>query len=265
MRRLLILVPVVALALLAVAAFTKRGGFEGDAVAAAAARTSDTGSSRVAVDLAANVLGRDVALRGEGAFDYRSSRGRFQFDGSALPAGGQIEVRAVDSTLYVRVPAGLSLFLPTVKPWLALRGDTSLGAFGLGELQQNPGELLTLLRASSTRVTKSGNAVVRGTETTRYTAQIELTKALEANADELGLTDTERAQFRRAAQELRRQAKLTTLPVGVFVDGDGLVRRLTLTYGGERISVDFWDFGADVDVQAPPAADVTDATQLLHP
>ena len=36
-RRLLIFVPVVALALLAVAAFTSRGGFETDAVAAAAA------------------------------------------------------------------------------------------------------------------------------------------------------------------------------------------------------------------------------------
>ena len=90
-----------------------------------------------------------------------------------------VEVRAVDSTLYVRVPPGLSLLVPMVKPWLAVRGEESLDAFGLGELQQDPGQLLALLRASSTRVTETGTAVVRGTETTRYTAHIELTKALD--------------------------------------------------------------------------------------
>ena len=57
-------------------------------------------------------------------------------------------------------------------------------------------------------------------------------------------------------EELRRQSRLETLPATVFVDGEGLVRRLTLTGDGSRISVEFWDFGADVDVQAPPAADV---------
>lgn len=264
MRRGLVLLPLLVLALV-VAACGTRSGFQADPVAAAATKTGEAGTSRVAFRLSANVLGRDVDLQAQGAFDYEAARGRFQVDASSLLAGAAVEVRAVDSTLYVRVPAGLSLFVPAMKPWLAVRGEQSLDAFGLEELQQDPGQLLALLRASSTQVTKTGTAVVRGTETTRYTAHIELTKALEANADDLGLTELERAQLRRAAQELRRQAKLTTLPVGVFVDGDGLVRRLTFASGAERVSVDFWDFGTDVDVQAPPAADVTDATQLLHP
>jgi hypothetical protein len=264
MRRGLVLLPLLALTLV-VAACGARSAFQVDPVAAAAAKTDEAGSSRVAFQLSGNVFGRDVELKAQGAFDYEAARGHFQLDASSLLAEATVEVRAVDSTLYVRVPAGLSLFVPTVKPWLALRGEKSLDAFGLGELQQDPGQLLSLLRASSTRVTKTGTAVVRGTETIRYTAHIELTKALEANADELGLTELERAQLRRAAQELRRQAKLTTVPVGVFVDDDGLVRRLTLGSGGERVSVDFWDFGTDVDVQAPPPADVTDATSLLQP
>ena len=265
MRRLLLLVPVVAAALVAAAVLSSRGGLEEDAVAAAATKTGQAGSSRVAIQLTGNVLGRDVELRGQGAFDYEAARGSFELDASSVLSGAAVEVRAVDSTLYVRVPPALSFFVPSVKPWLAVRGDRSLDAFGLGELQQNPGELLGLLRASSTRVTKTGGAVVRGVDTTRYTAQLELTKALEANAGSLGLTSIEREQLRRAADELRRQAKQTTLPVGVFVDGDGLVRRLTMASDGERVTLDFWDFGANVDVQAPPAADVTDAAQLLNP
>ena len=264
MRKGFLAVPVVVLALLA-GGCGSRDVLALDPVASAASKTNEAGSSRVALQLNGNLLGHDVAVKAEGAFDYEAARGRFQLDGSSLPLGGGVEVRAVDSTLYVRVPAGLTFFLPTVKPWLAVRGDKSLDAFGLGELQQDPGQLLALLRSSSTRVTKTGTAVVRGAETTRYTAQLDLTKALEANAGELGLSNLERAQLRSAAQELRRQAKLTTVPVGVFVDGDGFVRRLTIASGGDRVSVDFWDFGTDVDVQAPPAADVTDASKLLHP
>ena len=264
MRRGLLILPLLLLAFVT-AACGLRNGFQMDAVAAAAAKTSDAGSSRVALQLSANLLGHDVELQGRGVFDYAAARGRFQLDASSLPAGTAVEVRAVDSTLYVRVPAGLTFFLPTVKPWLAVRGDRSLDAFGLGELQQDPGELLALLRSSSTRVTKTGTAVIRGAETTRYTAQLDLTKAVEANADELGLNELERAQLRRAADELRRQAKLRTVPVGVFVDEDGFVRRLTLASGGDRVSVDFWDFGANVDVEAPQPSDVTDATKLFHP
>jgi hypothetical protein len=255
MRKGLLALPVVALALVA-AGCGSRDVLAVDPVAAAAAKTNEAGSSRIAFVVSADVFGRDVALRGEGAFDYEASRGRLQLDASGLVSGARVEVRAVDSTLYVRMPTALSIWLPAVKPWVAVRGDRSLDAFGLGELQQDPGQLLGLLRASSTSVTKTGTAVVRGVETTRYTAQLELTKALEANAGRLGLSERERAELRRAAGELRRQSKQQTLPVVVFVDGDGLVRRLTLGAEGDRISVDFWDFGAEVDVQAPPASDV---------
>ena len=254
MRRGLVLVPL--LALLLATACGSQNILQRDAVASAAAKTEEAGSSRIALELAGNMLGRDVALRGQGAFDYDASRGQIELDASSLVPGARVEVRAIDSTLYIHIPAGLSFWFPSVKPWLAVRGGRSLDAFGLGELQQDPGQLLGIVRASSTRVAKTGTAVVRGVETTRYTAQLELTKALEANADALGLNEQERQQLRRAAEELRRQAQRQTLPITVFVDDEGLVRRLTLSSGGDRISVDFWDFGADVDVQSPPAADV---------
>jgi hypothetical protein len=255
MRKGFLALPVVALALLAAGCGSK-DVLALDPVASAAAKTGEAGSSRIAFVVAAEVLGRDVTLRGQGAFDYEASRGRLQLDASGLVSGAQVEVRAVDSTLYIRVPSALLMWLPAMKPWVAVRGERSLDAFGLGELQQDPGQLLGLLRSSSTSVTKAGTAVVRGVETTRYTARLDLTKALEASAGRLGLSESERAELRRAAGELRRRSNQQTLPVVVFVDDEGLVRRLTLGGEGERVSVDFWDFGADVDVQAPPDSDV---------
>ena len=263
MNRGLVLAPlVVALALFA-AACGSQNVLQRDVVAAAAAKTSDAGSSRVAFEVTATPLGRDVSVRGEGAFDYEAARGQIELDASSLLAGSRLEVRIVDSKVFVRVPPALA-WIPGAKPWVAV-GDESLDAYGLGELQQDPGQLLSLLRASSTKVTKTGTVAVRGVETTRYVAQLELTKALEANADALGLTATEREALRRAADELRRRSERQTLPVAVFVDADGLVRRLTLRDAEGSVSVDFWDFGADVDVQAPPARDVTDASGLLQP
>jgi hypothetical protein len=246
---------VVALALLA-AACGSQNVLQRDVVAAAAARTADAGSSRVAFEVTASPFGRDLSVRGEGAFDYEASRGRIELAASSLLAGARLEVRIVDSRVFVRVPAALG-WIPGAKPWVAV-GDRSLDAYGLRELQQDPGQLLSLLRASSTGVAKTGTAVVRGVETTRYVARLELTKALEANADALGLTATERAALRRAAEELRGRSARQTLPIVVFVDDEGLVRRLTLRDADGSVSVDFWDFGAEVDVEAPPARDVTE-------
>ena len=256
-RRGLVFVPlVVALALFA-AACGSQNVLQRDAVASAAARTADAGSSRVAFEITASPFGRDVTVRGQGAFDYEASRGRLELDAPSMLSGARLEVRIVDSKLFVRTPAALA-WVPGVKPWVAVGDGRSLDAYGLGELQQDPGRLLSLLRASSTKVTETGTAAIRGVETTRYVAQLELTKALEANLDALGLTATERAALRRAADELRARSARQTLPVVVFVDGEGLVRRLTLRDAEGSVSVDFWDFGADVDVQAPPARDVTE-------
>ena len=63
------------------------------------------------------------------------------------------------------------------------------------------------------------------------------------------------------------------MPFEVFVDDDGLLRRLTMDMSMQvmgqpmstKVSMDYFDFGVDVDVQAPPAGDVTDATGALHP
>ena len=262
-KRGLVLVPVVLALALFAAACGSQSVVQRDAVAAAAAKTSDAGSSRVAFEMTATPFGRDVSVRGQGAFDYEAARGRLELDASSLLAGSRLEVRMVDSRVFVRVPAALA-WIPGAKPWVAV-GDKSLDAYGLGELQQDPGQLLSLLRASSAKVTKTGTVDVRGVATTRYVAQLELTKALEANTAALGLTATEREALRRAADELRARSARQTLPVAVFVDGEGLVRRLTLRDAEGSVSVDFWDFGADVDVEAPPARDVSDISGLLHP
>ena len=49
-------------------------------------------------------------------------------------------------------------------------------------------------------MSQTGTAVIRGVETTRHVAQLELTKALEANASALGFSEVEQEQLRRITQ-----------------------------------------------------------------
>jgi len=272
-KRRLALLPLLALVVLATACGT-RDALELDPVASAASKTDEAGSSRVAFEARTIGLGRDFVLKGEGAFDYEAGSGTLQLDASALVPGagdGRIELRSVGSKLFLRVPESLAAWLPTPKRWVALGVGKSLDAFGLGSvnpngLQQDPAELLRLLRASSAEVKESGSAVVRGVGTTRYTAKLDLAKAVDANAESLGLTERERAQLRQAVEELRRESGLDAIPVEVYIDSEGMLRRtsltLTLELEGRRVSLaqttDYYDFGADVDVQAPPASQVLD-------
>ena len=246
-----------------------------DAVASAASKTTEAGSSRVESETTMQLFGQDVSITAEGLFDYENSNGSLTVDvGSVLPLAGvgQFELRVVDGTLYLRMPAAMGQGLSGDKEWVSLEPGKALRGAGLGgldpSLQQDPAQLLRLLRAS-TDVVEAGTATVRGVGTTRYTAKLDLRDSLEAATKELELTAEQRAQLRRAAEQLLEQIEAETLPIEVYVDDDGLLRRLTLdlttSVAGQSLSLkqttDFYDFGVDVDVDAPPASQVLDLTR----
>jgi hypothetical protein len=285
MKRGLLLLPLLAVLLVPTACGSEEA-LDLDPVASAATLTSDAGSARVALQTAMNVQGRTMKLGGEGAFDFEKSRGVLRMDASALmPAGSgneRFELRMLGPMIYMRIPTALSgLGLTGGKTWIGIDVQKTLQASGLGSLdptslQQDPTQTLQLLRSSATSVQKAGVARIRGVLTTRYKAMLDLTKATKASADKLGLNEQERALLLRAAEQLRRQSglkSLHTLPVEAYVDEDGLLRRMRIAMktstGPARVSlaqtVDYYDFGVDVDVQAPPKSQVFDLSQFAGP
>ena len=281
MKRLLALLPLV-LVLCALPLLTGCGSKDAltlDPVASAASKTTEAGSSRVAFETTMQLFGKDVSFSADGLFDYDDSIGSMTLDmGSMLPlaGAGQLELRMVDEKLYMRMPSLMGLGLPTDKEWVSLEPGKALKGAGFGgfdpsSMQQDPAQLLRLLRASS-EVTEAGTATIRGVETTRYTAKLDLRKSIEASAKELELTEEQRALLRQAAEQLVEQVETDTLPVEVYIDDDGLLRRLALDLSmnveGQQLSMkqttDFYDFGVDVDVEAPPASQVFDLTKQLQ-
>ena len=281
MKRVLLVLPLLALLLLPTACGSENAALDLDPVASAATLTSDAGSARMGFTMTMKADGRTMKLYGAGAFDFDDSRGTITMDASSvLPAGsgdGRFELRMIGSMLYMKLPAALGgQGLTGGKPWVAIDVEKTLKAAGLGginptNLQQDPTQTLRLLRASSTNVKKAGTADVRGVATTRYTAKLDLRKSIEATGDELGLSEEQRAQLRRAAEQMSTQAGLKTIPVEIFVDQEGLLRRMRMTMKSTIAAApfaltqttDFYDFGVDVDVEAPAESQVIDLSNLI--
>lgn len=275
MRRVLVALQVVALAV----GLTACGGdaLALDPVASAATKTVESGSSRVEFAIAMKAAGQSMDMTGSGLFDYREPRGAVTYR-MQLPGVGNasMEMRMIDTKLYLRLPQAVAgPALPNGKQWFGLDLDKSLRRAGLGSLdftqQQDPAQTLQYLRAASSGVKENGSATVRGVETTRYVGRLDFRKALDAGLERLPAAERERA--RQGMQRMLGRPGSKGVPFEVFVDDDGLLRRLTLDMSMEamgqplstKLSMDYFDFGVDVDVQAPPARDVTDATRLLHP
>jgi hypothetical protein len=250
-----------------------------DPVASAATKTVASGSSRVEFTISVDAAGQALDMTGSGRFDYREPRGEITYR-MQVPGLGEtsVDMRMVGSKLYLRLPkeiAGTTLL--SGKPWFGLDLDKSLKQAGLGSLdftqQQDPAQTLQYLRAASAGVKESGSATLRGVETTRYVGRLDFRKALAAGLDRLELPAAERQRARQGMKRMLDQLGAKGVPFEVFVDKDGLLRRLTMDSSMQilgrqlamKLSMDYFDFGVDVNVQAPPARDVADATSLLHP
>jgi hypothetical protein len=248
-----------------------------DPVAQAADATSQAGGAHVALvaKVSATGLSSPFTMSGEGFFNYTTREGMLTLELSGLPALGaaslagglHIQEMFKASTIYV----GSSLFagkLPGGARWIKLdvaRVGQSLG-FDFRQLsggQSNPAEFLDYLKASAGAVTPVGHDLVRGVASTHYRATIDLRKVAGA------LPQASRAELQAALAKVIARSGVSSLPVDVWVDTHGLVRRIALTLsqpvGGQQlqfqVTIDLFGFGATPAVTPPRDGEVLDGTQ----
>jgi hypothetical protein len=234
MRRALLLVPVLASAF----ALAACGGSEATEpqtlpkidVAQAAERTADAGSARFSLS---GEGGRGGSFTGEG--ELAGDRGRLELHfpeaaGGLVPA--DVEAVYADGALYARF-SGLAGLIPGLatggRDWL--RVDLGADGEALGEYldlgEGDPTRLLETLEAAGA-FDEVGGEHVRGVETTRYRGTVASSR------------------------------------VDVWIGEDGLVRRVTVSDGdGTDVRLELFDFGADVEVERPPADEVAELGDLL--
>lgn len=265
-------------------------------ISQAAQESADVASGRFSFGIEADMpdVDEDFSFSGEGAFDLASKRASFSVDLSSLarvlgrffaalggntegvpdfddPGGWKIDTIRDDKVTYFRFPA-IADQLPAGTSWVRVEdGQTAnAGGFELGEFEQfteaNPQELLELLESVAGEVETLGTETLKGVETTHYRA------SLDAASLEGSVPAEERDDFRAFTDELVARTGVGEIPVDVWLGGDGLVRRLRLDVAATEsgasepsrvvVTYELWDYGEDVDIDVPRAAEVVDASAL---
>jgi hypothetical protein len=229
-------------------------------VAQAATTTAAAGSADFDISGTVTTHGQRVALNGNGAVDLRTQRARVSL-GVPLPVIGTQHTDAIldGSSVYVHLPA----FLTGGKPWVKADLGEIGKHFGIDpkELQQStgasPAALLKTLESVG-GAKRIGPDRIAGVSTTHYRATIDPKKALEelpsgANAS--------------ALQQMLAKSGLSSIPMDVWIDGSGRVKRESIRFSATGTAADltltFNHFGVSVDTTPPAADQVMDAAALL--
>lgn len=272
MRRGLIICALAAAASLTAAC----GGGAGNAlqsVASAATKTAGTQSAKFHMDLSETVgpIG-PLHFTADGVSDNASHSADMTMDLSSIAtlagqAGGADQWKAhliLDGSgsspvLYLQLPA-LDKYL-NGKTWvkadlaaMAQKAGTSITQLLQTAGNQDPTKALQMLESVG-NVTKVGTETIDGVDTTHYSGTIDVKKV---------------AALLGAQAKALDQAKVTSIPIDVWIGSDGLVRRMHehLTYGANGanattdLTVDLSDFGVKTSIQAPPADQTVDVSTL---
>jgi hypothetical protein len=219
------------------------------------------------------------SISGTGAFNTKHQVAVFDVNLGALSqalggasGGAQIpqtlNVVAVKNTIYVRIPSVASQIKPGAQ-WLKFDSASVSKSLPGGvkppaSTTTDPKQALKVLKGSIT-VHKVGSTTVRGSSTSHYVASVDVTKVVN------GLVP---AKDRASTLKSLKAAGIKTVSLDVYVDGSGLVRRvsgdlknLKVEKGSPAValavSVDLYGFGHPVKATAPPASKTADGSKLL--
>jgi LppX_LprAFG lipoprotein len=236
------------------------------AVLEAGVNTQAAESARISFTGTMSGAAASGTIEGEGAFAGRQGRMTIDIDldGAGGAFSGRMEAIFDGLVFYLKFPPQISSQLPGGKAWVKfdLEALGSQQGIDFEQLMQlsgtDPSRSLALLRAASPDFAAVGDEEVRGVETTHYRGTVDLEKfAEEAPAD--------------ARESYRRILELTgqkTVPLEVWIDGEGLTRRMRYEQkmpdgSSMTLTQELYDFGVEVDVEAPPASDVLDLGELI--
>jgi hypothetical protein len=254
-----------------------------DPVAQAATTSTHTAGYRMnmSLQLSSSALPTPITGNGQGAFSVPDHAGSVTLNmnlGNSpqiIQALGSstIQVQEVikGSTVFMKLPTALTSKVPQFggKPWVEVDISKLSGLGGLSSLTSNPAtgdpsQMLNYLRAASGKVTTVGSEQVNGVQTTHYRGAISLDRV--ANT----LPAASRASAQQSIQSLEKLTNLRQLPYDVWVDGQHLVRRLSLAFNetlsgqsvGLSLKIDIPQYGPQPLPASPPADQVTNLNAL---
>jgi hypothetical protein len=252
-------------------------------LAKAAERTSAAQTGHFEMTMTTDAEGKELTVGGTGSYDDARGRLSMELDLSSLAGSlggsdagklgqslsGKVEMRFVDGVIYMKMPF-LTELAGGHTEWISMDpGGMGLGSpDGLGSGTTDPSAFLDYLRGAGGTVEDKGHEPVRGVDTTHLASTITLRKSID------GLSAEQKDKMLRSFGKLGGSVDElldTPMPVDVYVDDSGMVRRLDMAIDmaakGKsvrvHVQIEFFDFGTPVEIEAPPADQVTSMTEKL--
>lgn len=234
-----------------VACGNSSGGAGPNALAVAAEKATDAGSSRMTMTMSMSVSGQELSMEGEGVFDYDEQLGEMTMTIAGLGGREQsFDMIVEDHYLYMKLPPELG-----GGGWTRMDLTDVVGAGGTNQFSQDPSQYLDFLRGAGEDVEEVGTEDIDGVTTTHYKAELSFDAILDYAAESGEGTEEEIDALRTQLETLGDES----IPSEVWIDEDGLPRRMKLSMdveaGGQSADMDLTiglsDYGVEVDVEPP--------------
>ena len=229
-------------------------------IVAAASKSVNAGS----VEADFKLSGSGVGGSGSGVFNTGPSRSgqlsmKIKIQGASVPLDSVI----TGNVLYIRSSVvSQQLGLSQDKQWVKLdlgqlAQQRGIDLSSLANASPTPASALSYLRGSS-NVQELGHESVDGVDTTHYRVTVDLERAAARSSG------SERRSLKRVIQT----SGATRLPIGVWVDAKGFVRRVHYAQreaAGRSVDItmNLHDYGPSVTIKPPPADSVADLGKAL--
>ncbi|MDQ3944707.1 MAG: hypothetical protein M3357_06075, partial [Actinomycetota bacterium] len=200
------------------------------------------------------------------------------------PGGATVSTVFDGKAVYMHFPDELAAGLPGGKRWarldlaaLSSQSGIDVAALSAQFNSSDPLANIALLTGAADDVTEVGVEDVRGVSTRHLKMTVDLQKATEQLTSRISGPAAERLKV--AVAQAATTVGVTQLPIEAWIDADGFPRRLAYEMdlskakvpgaegapaaGTAKITMEFFDFGQDVDVSIPPAEDTIDLAELL--
>lgn len=178
---------------------------------------------------------------------------------------GSMEFRQIGDITYFKFPF-FTAFLGAETEWVSMPAEEGGGIaedMGPGATPSDPGGMLESFSDAEGSVEVLGDEEIRGIQTTRYRLLLDESWHEQLTAEE------------QAELEAQGFAADTTFPLDLWIGGEGLVHRMSMTMDASQLSdgsgedfesmtmtFDFFDFGESITIEPPPADQVTDIEDL---
>jgi hypothetical protein len=241
-----------------------------DAVQLASASKQGTEKSKSAKFTMESSVGGQ-SMTASGAMSFGGANTKMSMISNA--AGQQSEIRIVDGTFYIKMPAEQAAQLGAGKQWLkfAPGGDDPfsqmLSSSSQSAQQSDPSQMLEQISKTG-RIVSSDQTELNGQKVNHYVVEMDVAKSIEEFTKSMPEASRAKVTESLKGKDVKIPAELwldkDNLPVQVTMDQGPLVKAMGVPNAdGGKLTMKYSDWGTQVDVAAPPADQVADLGELM--